>query len=127
MQMQFVDELTDGAGAPNGEGRALDDLDRLLTVVFAVELALNMFAQWFWAFWEEGWNWWRRPHVHVHVHVHACLHACMHIVLHFLGFLCIYLYTYAYIHTYIHTLYGPPARRLPPRRRPIRHKEALWA
>ena len=57
LQLQFADQLTGIDGGPNGAGRALDTLDRFFTGVFAVELALNMFALWFSDFWSDGWNW----------------------------------------------------------------------
>ncbi|KAK3266134.1 hypothetical protein CYMTET_25237 [Cymbomonas tetramitiformis] len=32
-------------------------LELFFTVIFTLELVLNMYAHWFWAFWSSGWNW----------------------------------------------------------------------
>ena len=60
VQMQLVSGLTNDDGSLNGTGRLLDTLDTFFTIIFAVELALNMFAHWFRDFWNEGWNWFVR-------------------------------------------------------------------
>ena len=58
LQMQLVESLTNDDGTLNKTGRTLDLLDMFFTIIFSFELALNMFAQWFRPFFNEGWNWW---------------------------------------------------------------------
>ena len=57
MQMQYTDQMAGPDGGLSVMGQRMDMLDRFFTVIFAFELALNMFAQWFWNFWDDGWNW----------------------------------------------------------------------
>ncbi len=34
---------------------ALDKIDTSFTIIFTAELALNLYAHWFWRFWSDGW------------------------------------------------------------------------
>ena len=35
----------------------LESIDLTFTVIFAIELAINLTAHWFWEFWRNSWNW----------------------------------------------------------------------
>jgi hypothetical protein len=48
--MQLVGQLREGDGALNWTGHTLELLDVIFTSCFTVELLLNAFAYWFWAF-----------------------------------------------------------------------------
>jgi voltage-gated sodium channel len=37
--------------------KTLEDVDIMFTALFAIELAVNMAAHWFWEFWSSSWNW----------------------------------------------------------------------
>jgi hypothetical protein len=57
LQMQLVEHLANEDGSLTQTGRTLDTLDQFFTLIFAFELALHMFAQWFRPFFNDGWNW----------------------------------------------------------------------
>ncbi len=48
--------LTDEDGNLNYEGVILDAIDTFFTSIFTLELVINMFANWFTAFFSDGWN-----------------------------------------------------------------------
>ena len=94
-EMSF--HLLDDAGDPSELKGALDRVDLAMTVVFTVELALNLYGHLVWDFFCDGWSLFdffivvicthahhtqKQPHVQIHTHTHThtvCVCVCMHL------------------------------------------------
>jgi hypothetical protein len=55
-EAQISDSLVNDDNSPSQVGRNLAILDDVFTVVFAVELAINLFAHWLRPFLRDGWS-----------------------------------------------------------------------
>ncbi len=55
-ESQVSDVLTNEDGSLTDIGANLERLDEFFTIIFAVELSINMFAHWFRPFISDGWN-----------------------------------------------------------------------
>jgi hypothetical protein len=55
-EAQIFDSLFEEDGSASQTGRDLATLDDFFTIIFAVELSINMFSHWFRNFFSDGWN-----------------------------------------------------------------------